>query len=82
MNKTQEENSGSGFDDFKIVNEEFQKKKDKLLSGKKIDVKDDPIIANKMKSVLSRMHDAEEGYVEIDDNGNEKVVQERPKSNG
>lgn len=79
-----DKNSVSDAEGFEItrVNKDFKEKKNKILKGESIRVNQEPNldIKKKMEQIKKRISDAREGFIEVDESGNEIFTEGRFKN--
>lgn len=68
--------SGNGFGDFVKVNKDFETKKNNLLKGIAMPTGQRIDIAQKMKDLKERLSEAQEGFIEVDGEGNEVAAKD------
>jgi hypothetical protein len=64
---------------FTRINKDFQEKKNKILTGQKVEISKEANadLKKKMEQVKKKISEAREGFIEVDDKGVEKFVEGR-----
>lgn len=62
----------SGFGNFTKVNKDFEEKKNKLLRCISMKTGEDKSIADKMRELKKRITEGEEGFIDVNEKGEEK----------